>query len=300
VGRRAAGGKLNTLVSLRHTTRYLYDRLVALGPHEIRLKPAPARRTAVASYTLAVRPAPHTMHAYFDAAGNDVARVIFHDKASLLEIDVALTADLAPINPFDFLVDPGAERFPLAYSDAARPDLAPFLATGGSRERLGRWLEDLRSAEKPDGSDTIDLLARINERVKRDIAYVTRIEHGVRSSEETVMLRSGSCRDSSWLLTETLRHLGIAARFVSGYLIQLSGSTPDAPATDSADLHAWAEAYVPGAGWIGLDPTSGMFAAEGHLALARGATPALAAPVTGSVEPCNSQMQFSMSVQRLP
>jgi transglutaminase-like putative cysteine protease len=264
------------------------------------LKPAPARRTAVASYTLAVRPARHTIHGYYDAAGNDVARVVFHDKVSLLEIDVALTADLAPVNPFDFLVDPGAERFPIAYPEATRPDLAPFLATRGSGERLGRWLEELRSAEKPEGSDTIDLLARINERVKRDIAYVTRIEHGVQSSEETVRLRSGSCRDSSWLLTEALRHLGIAARFVSGYLIQLSSSAADAPATDSADLHAWAEAYVPGAGWIGFDPTSGMLAAEGHLPLARGATPALAAPVTGSVEPCNSQMQFSMSVQRLP
>jgi len=297
---RSAGRTLNTLVSLRHSTRYLYDRPVTLGPHEIRLKPAPVRRTPVASYTLEVRPARHTMHAYYDAAGNDVARVVFQDKVALLEIDVALTADLAPINPFDFLVDPGAERFPLAYSEAARPDLAPFLATGGSDERLRRWLEDLRSAEKPEGSETIDLLARINDRVKRDIAYVTRIEHGVQSSEETLRLRSGSCRDSSWLLTETLRHLGIAARFVSGYLIQLSGSAVDSPATDSADLHAWAEAYVPGAGWIGFDPTSGMVAAEGHLPLARGATPALTAPVTGSVEPCNSQMQFAMSVQRLP
>src|SRR5688500_16338861 len=183
----------NTLVSLRHSTRYLYDRPVALGPHEIRLKPAPARRTAVASYTLAVRPARHTMHAYFDAAGNDVARVIFQDKVSLLEIDVALTADLAPLNPFDFLVEPGAERFPVAYSEAARPDLAPFLATGENGERLGRWLEDLRSAERPEGSDTIDLLVRMNERVKREIAYVTRIEDGVQSSEDTLRLRSGSC-----------------------------------------------------------------------------------------------------------
>lgn len=264
------------------------------------MKPAPVRRTPVASYTLAVRPARHTMHGYYDAAGNDVARVVFQDKVSLLEIDVALTADLAPINPFDFLVDPSAERLPVAYPEAARPDLAPYLATGGSGEWLGRWLDELRSAERPEGSDTIDLLARINQRVKRDIAYVTRTEHGVRSSDETVRLRSGSCRDSSWLLTETLRHLGIAARFVSGYLIQLSGSAPDAPATDSADLHAWAEAYVPGAGWIGLDPTSGMVAAEGHLPLARGATPALTAPVTGSVEPCDSQMEFAMSVQRLP
>jgi transglutaminase-like putative cysteine protease len=240
------------------------------------------------------------LHWYYDAAGSHVARVLFQDKIALLEIDVALTADLTPVNPFDFLVEPGAERFPLAYPDAAGPDLAPFLVTAASGERLQRWLKDLRSADRPEGRGTVDLLVLVNERVKRDIGYVTRMEHGVQSCEETLELRSGSCRDSSWLLTQILRHLGIAARFVSGYLIQLSGSAPDAPRADSADLHAWAEAYVPGAGWIGFDPTSGMLAAEGHIPLARTATPALAAPVTGSVEASNSQMQFSMSVQRLP
>lgn len=291
---------MSRLVSLRHNTRYLYDRPVTLGPHEIRLKPVPGCRTPVSSYTLAVRPAQHTMHSHYDAAGNHVTRVLFQEKISLLEIDVALIADLTPVNPFDFLVEPGAERYPLAYPDAARPDLAPFLATAGSGERLRRWLEDFRSSDRPEGRATVDSLVLINERVKRDIGYVTRMEHGVQSCEDTLKLRSGSCRDSGWLLTQVLRHLGIAARFVSGYLIQLSGSAPDAPKTDSADLHAWAEAYVPGAGWIGFDPTSGMLAAAGHIPLARASTPALAAPVTGSVEPCNSQMQFSMSVQRLP
>ena len=288
-----------TLVSLTHTTRYLYDRPVALGPHEIRLRPVPACRTPVPSYALAVRPARHTLHTYCDAAGSHVARVLFQEKIPLLEIDVALTADLAPVNPFDFLVEPGAERFPFEYPAAARPDLAPFLAVAESGERLARWLKEFRSAERPDGRGTVDLLVLINERIRRDIGYSLRMEEGVQSCEDTLRLQNGSCRDSSWLLAQVLRHLGIAARFVSGYLIQLSGSAPDAPRTDSADLHAWAEAYVPGAGWIGFDPTSGMLAAEGHIPLARAATPALAAPVTGSVEPCSSQMQFSMAVQRL-
>ncbi len=287
-------------VSLQHGTRYLYDHPVTLGPHEIRLKPAPAGRTPVLSYTLALRPAQHTLHWYYDAAGNPVARVLFQDKISLLEVNVALTADLTPVNPFDFLVEPGAERFPVAYPDAVRPDLAPFLATSGSGERIQRWLKDFQSQEKPDGRGTVELLVSINERVKRDVSYVTRMEHGVQTCDQTLALRSGSCRDSSWLLTQVLRHLGIAARFVSGYLIQLAGDAPDAPRTDSAELHAWSEAYLPGAGWIGFDPTSGMLAAEGHIPLARAATPALAAAVTGSVEPCNSQMQFSMLVQRLP
>ena len=291
---------MSILVSLRHDTRYLYDRPVTLGPHEIRLKPAPACRTPVLSYALALRPARHTLHSYYDAAGNPVARVLFQDKISQLEIDVALTADLTPVNPFDFLVEPGAERFPVAYPDAVRPDLAPFLATAESGEWLRRWLKDFQSQVKLDGRGTIELLVSINERIKRDVSYVTRMEHGVQSCEQTLSLRSGSCRDGSWLLTQVLRHLGIAARFVSGYLIQLEGNASDAPKTDSAELHALSEAYLPGAGWIGFDPTSGMLAAEGHIPLARAATPALAAPVTGSVEPCNSQMQFSMRVHRLP
>jgi len=291
---------MSMLVSLHHSTRYLYDRPVALGPHEIRLKPVPGCRTPVPSYSLAVQPAQHTMHWHHDAAGNNVARFLFQGKISQLEIDVKLTADLAPVNPFDFLVAPGAERFPLAYPNAVRPELQPFLSTTENGDRLQRWLQEFRSAEKPEGRGTIDLLAEINGRVKRDIGYVTRMEHGIQSCEDTLGQRSGSCRDSGWLLVQVLRHLGVAARFVSGYLIQLSGSAPDAPKADSAELHAWAEAYLPGAGWIGFDPTSGLLAAEGHIPLARAATPELAAPVTGSVEPSNSQMQFSMLVRRLP
>ncbi|HET9403854.1 MAG TPA: transglutaminase family protein [Burkholderiales bacterium] len=286
------------LVSLRHSTRYLYDRPVTLGPHEIRLKPVPGCRTPVSSYTLAVRPDRHTLHSHYDAAGNPVARVLFQDRITRLEVDVALTADLAPFNPFDFLVEPGAASYPLAYPGAARAELAPYLCADESGGRMRRWLQDFRSSDNPDGRDTVDLLVRINERIRRDIGYVTRMEQGVQSCEQTLELRSGSCRDSGWLLVQVLRHFGFAARFVSGYLIQLSGSAADAPRTDGADLHAWAEAYLPGAGWIGFDPTSGMLAAEGHIPLARAATPALAAPVTGSVEPCNSQMQSSMSVQR--
>ena len=289
---------MSVLVSLRHGTCYRYDRPVTLGPHEIRLKPAPACRTPVSAYSLAVRPARHTIHWHHDAAGNAVARVLFQDKVAQLEIDVEFTADLAPVNPFDFLVAPGAERFPPAYPDAVRPELQPFLSVAENGEGLQRWLADLRSGGL-DGRDTVSTLVGVNERIAHDIAYVTRMEHGIQSCDDTLRLKNGSCRDSGWLLVQVLRHLGIAARFVSGYLIQLSGTAPDAPRADGAELHAWAEAYLPGAGWIGFDPTSGMLAAEGHIPLARAATPALAAPVTGSVEPSNSQMQFSMSVRRL-
>lgn len=287
-------------VVLHHTTRYRYDRPVTLGPHEIRLRPAPVCRTPISAYALAVRPTGHTMHWYYDAASNPVARVLFQDRTALLEIEVEFTAELAPVNPLDFLVEPGAERYPFGYSDSARDDLSPFLAPAASDTELQRWLTAFRFSARPEGKATIDLLVGINRRLKQDIAYVTRLEQGVQSCDETLRLRRGSCRDTGWLLVQVLRHLGIGARFVSGYLIQLAGDAPDAPKADGADLHAWAEAYVPGAGWIGLDPTSGLLAAEGHIPLARAATPALAAPVTGSVEPCRSQLEFSMSLRRLP
>lgn len=291
---------MSVLVSVQHRTRYRYERAVALGPHEIRLKPAPAGRTPVTAYALAVRPAQHTMNWYHDAAGNPVARVLFPGKIQALEIDVDVTADLAPVNPFDFLVDPVAENYPFRYSATDRPDLAPFLATVENGAGLQRWLAGFQAPPASGPRGTVDFLTRINQQLSRDVAYVTRMEHGVQSCEDTLRLGRGSCRDSSWLLVLALRHLGVAARFVSGYLIQLAGDAPDAPKADGADLHAWCEAYLPGAGWIGFDPTSGLLTAEGHIPLARGSTPALAAPVTGTVEPSRTQMDFSMSVRRLP
>jgi len=285
-------------VSLQHTTRYRYDRPVTLGPHEIRLRPAPACRTPVPSYALAVKPERHSLHWYQDAAGSHVARVVFQERTPLLEITVELTAELTAINPFQFLVDPAASRYPFTYPDADGRELAPFLAIVESGGLLRDWLQRFQASEKPEGRDTVDLLVRVNERLKQGIAYVTRPEHGVQSCEETLGLRRGSCRDSGWLLAQILRHLGFAARFVSGYLIQLAGEGPDAPTTDRADLHAWAEVYLPGAGWVAFDPTSGLLASESHVPLARASTPGLAAPITGSVEPCRTQMDFSLSLRR--
>jgi len=284
-------------VVLRHQSRYRYDRPVALGPHEIRLRPVPDCRAPVTHYALDLRPERHSMHWYGDAAGNPVARVLFPGRTPVLEIDVLLSVDLSPGNPFDFLVDPEAERFPFEYPESARHDLAPFLDSAENGGRLAQWLNALAAEEKPHESATVDLLIRINRRLQREIAYITRHEHGVQTVEETLAQGSGSCRDSSWLLVQILRRLGIAARFVSGYLIQLAGA-PDGPKTDNADLHAWAEAYLPGAGWIGLDPTSGLLASESHIPLARASLPTLAAPVTGTVEPCRSEFEFSFSVQR--
>ena len=286
-------------VRLQHATRYRYDRPVTLGPHEIRLKPVPACATPVASYALTVKPEHHSTYWHQDAADNHVARVVFQEKTSVLEIAVELAADLVPINPFDFLVDPAAARFPFAYPDPVRRELAPLLAIAENGEQLRNWLDHFQATERPEGRDSVELMVRVSKRLSQDIAYVARPEHGVQPCDETLRLRRGSCRDSGWLLTQILRHLGFATRFVSGYLIELAGSGPGAARTDRADLHAWAEVYLPGSGWIGLDPTSALLAAEFHIPLARTSAPELAAPVVGSHEPCRTQMDFSMSLQRL-
>jgi len=286
-------------VRLQHATRYRYDRPVRLGPHEIRLKPVADCRTPVDSYSFTVRPEPLSTYWYQDASGNHVARALFHEPTAGLEIGVELRADIVPVNPFEFLVDPSAARFPPAYPEPDRRELAPLLAVAEDGRQLRNWLEQFQTAERPDGRDSVELLVRINERLKQDIAYIERPEHGVQSCDETLRLQRGSCRDSAWLLTQILRHLGFAARFVSGYLIHLGRADSGGRDTDRADLHAWTEVYLPGAGWIGLDPTSALLAAETHIALARAGAPDLAAPVVGSHEPCRSQMEFSMSLQRV-
>ena len=183
---------------------------------------------------------------------------------------------------------------------ALERELTPFLAVRPAGPQLAEYLKaiDLRAQR------VADFLVGLNQKLQRDIKYLIRMEPGVQTSEETLELGSGSCRDSAWLLVEILRHLGLAARFVSGFLIQLK---PDVKSLDGApgpehdftDLHAWAEVYLPGAGWVGLDPTSGLFAGEGHLPLAATPEPASAAPVSGSVDDCEVAFAHEMSVRRM-
>ena len=290
-------------VALAHRTSYGYDRLVNLSPHEIRLRPAPHCRTPILGYSLRVSPTQHFINWQQDPYGNFVARVVFPDSTDHLEVTVDLTADLSIVNPFDFFVEPYAETYPFRYSPEQGRELAPFLEIAPPGERVAAWLERFRAA-LPAGTPTVDALVELNRRLKEDVAYLVRMEPGVQASEATLEKASGSCRDSGWLLVEILRHLGIAARFASGYLIQLVADVKplDGPAgtdRDFTDLHAWAEAYVPGAGWIGLDPTSGLLAGEGHIPLACTALPGSAAPITGMADVANVTFDFAMSVTRI-
>jgi transglutaminase-like putative cysteine protease len=295
---------LSTQIALHHQTRYRYDRPVTLSPHEVRLRPAPHCRTPILSYSLNVRPEQHFINWQQDIFGNYIARFVFPEKARELEITVDLVADMTVVNPFDFFMESYADHFPFSYRNDLAKDLTPYLAIDERGPLLMQWLSEFRARHWQDGNNTIDFLVAINQQLSQRIKYLVRMEPGVQTGEQTLSLASGSCRDSGWLLVQLLRHCGVAARFVSGYLIQLTADVkaldgPTGPEHDFTDLHAWAEAYIPGAGWVGLDPTSGLLAGEGHIPLACTPSPASAAAIIGAVDPCETQFDFAMSVTRI-
>ncbi len=287
-------------VAINHKTEHLFDRPVRMSPHIVRLRPAPHTRTPIESYSLRVLPGNHFINWQQDPFGNYLARLVFPEPARALSFEVDVVAEIVVINPFDFFVESYAEKYPFAYPPGLRKELAPYLEITEDGPRLAQWL-----AKVDRGSQDINtFLVNLNQRLQRDIAYSIRMEAGIQSGEETLDKALGSCRDTGWLLVQILRHLGLAARFVSGYLLQL---TPDekpleGPAGtdhDFTDLHAWAEVYVPGAGWLGLDPTSGLFAGEGHIPLACTPHPLSAAPITGATDKCEVEFRFSNSVRRI-
>jgi uncharacterized protein (DUF2126 family)/transglutaminase-like putative cysteine protease len=291
---------MSILVSLHHVTRYLYDRPVMLGPQVIRLRPAPHCRTRVESYSLKVAPAEHFVNWQQDPHGNWLARYVFPNRTREFAINVDLLADLAVLNPFDFFVEPYAEQFPFAYPPALKDQLGAFREAAAAGPRMAAFL----LATPRESRNTVQFLVDLNSRVHREIHYGIRMEPGVQTPEQTFEARSGSCRDSAWLLVEVLRHQGLAARFVSGYLLQLKPDVKplDGPAgaeRDFTDLHAWAEVYLPGAGWIGLDPTSGLFCGEGHLPLAAAPHYSSAAPISGLVEPAEVKFSFELTLARM-
>ncbi|WP_301103335.1 transglutaminase family protein [Propionivibrio sp.] len=287
-------------VALNHVTHYRYDRLVALSPQVVRLRPAPHSRTPILSYSLKVTPAEHFINWQQDPQGNYLARLVFPEKTREFRVEVDLVAEMSVINPFDFFPEPYAEKFPFKYEAEQRNELLPYLHTLPLTPKVGEFIATIPRKPMP----SVDFLVDINQRVQHVVGYVIRLEPGVQSPEETLTLGSGSCRDSAWLLVQVLRHLGLAARFVSGYLIQLvpdikSLDGPSGTDVDFTDLHAWCEVYLPGAGWVGLDPTSGLFAGEGHIPVACSPQPSSASPISGFTSKCECEFGHSMSIERV-
>lgn len=307
-------------VALEHRTSYEFAEPVHVYPHTIRLRPAPHSRTPIPSYALRIEPAEHFLNWQQDPFGNWLARVVFPDKVSRLDITVDLTADMTVINPFDFFVEDWAATFPFAYPEQVRADLAPYLQPvddgdegSGPAAEVSAWLEEVlpsvltapRDAAIGEGTRIVDFIVGLNRAVRERVDYTVRLEAGVQTPQRTLERGIGSCRDSAWLLVSALRQLGLAARFVSGYLVQLTADQGavgaeglDGPAEDFTDLHAWAEVYIPGAGWIGLDATSGLLCGEGHIPLACTPHPVSAAPISGATAPTQVTFDFSNTVTR--
>ncbi len=302
-------------VALNHKTQYKYDRPVKLGAQVVRLRPAPHSRTRVLSYSLRITPEKHFINWQQDPQSNYLARLAFSEATREFCVEVDLVVEMAVLNPFDFFLEPEARNFPFGYDPALDHELAPFKVKKPATPQLLKYLGDVKRellnggtanqrATHAPGPGTIDFLVALNQKLWKDIKYTIRLEPGVQTPEDTLQSASGSCRDSAWLLVQVLRHLGLASRFVSGYLIQLKADVksldgPSGATEDFTDLHAWCEVYLPGAGWIGLDPTSGLLAGEGHIPLAATPEPQSAAPISGLVEDCKCDFGFAMTVTRI-
>jgi uncharacterized protein (DUF2126 family) len=291
---------LSIHIDLTHVTHYRYDRLVTLSPQVVRLRPAPHCRTRILGYSLKVQPGGHFINWQQDPQANYLARLVFPQPTRELRIEVDLIAEMSVLNPFDFFLAPYAEVFPFNYDANDRRELMPYLVKAPATPLIEAYLAGISR----ESCRTMDFLVGVNQRLAAEIRYVIRLEPGVQFPEETLAKRSGSCRDSAALLVQLMRHVGLAARFVSGYLIQL---VPDVKALDGpvgakedfTDLHAWCEVYLPGAGWIGLDPTSGLLAGEGHIPLACTPEPSAAAPISGEVDECETSFEHRMVVRRV-
>ncbi|TPG59610.1 transglutaminase family protein [Roseomonas nepalensis] len=273
-------------VLLTHVTTYRYDRPVLLGPQTIRLSPAPHAPAVIRRHALTVEPGNHRLLHRRDPQGNPESLAVFDGRVESFTITAALEAELVPVNPFAFLLEGGADRWPFAYEPLLAAELAPNLRPPAA----GAGLAALVPRPAPGREETIPALLALARRVAGEIRYIRRDEPGVWEAEEVVARGEGSCRDTGWLLVHAFRAMGIAARFCSGYLLDTNEGT--------AELHAWAEAFLPGAGWVGFDPTSGLLAAEFHLPLSAASDPRLAAPVSGTHEACG--VAFSASLSLVP
>ena len=287
-------------VALNHVTHYRYDRLVELGPQVVRLRPAPHSRTRILSYSMRVTPAEHFLNWQQDPQSNYMARLVFPSPTTEFRVEVDLIAEMAVLNPFDFFVESYAEKYPFSYRKEERHELAPFLEASADGDQFADFVLSIDTTPRR----TIDFLVQLNQRLQKEIKYLIRMEPGVQAPEDTLIKGCGSCRDTSWLLVQLLRHMGFATRFVSGYLIQLKADVkaldgPSGTEQDFTDLHAWCEVYLPGAGWVGLDPTSGLMAGEGHIPLACSPDPTSAAPITGSLGEAEVKFAHAMSVTRI-
>ncbi len=261
-------------LDISHVTEYVFQDRVSLLPHRLLLRPRENHNVRIESSVLEILPA-HTVQWKRDVLDNSVAVVSFSEPSDRLRIHSTVVIQHYEDNPFDFLVDDYAFIHPFDYSMEERAELAPFLKAVYPADQgvVQNWLNGL-GLQQP--METFALLDRMNHEIAGRFFYQMREEQGVQAPALTLARNSGSCRDFAALFLEACRHLGLASRFVSGYLY--------AAATEAgnASTHAWAEVYLPGAGWKGFDPTSGEVTGNRHIGVAVASHPEAVPPVAGS------------------
>ncbi|MDQ7830107.1 MAG: transglutaminase family protein [Desulfovibrionaceae bacterium] len=254
-----------------HETSYRYSRPVFLEPHVVRLTPLDAAAQRLAVFELEVSPPPAGRCAILDASGNPATRLWFDGLHQTLTVHTRFEARTLRANPFDYLLDPAAARLPLRLSEAENKALGPYLAARGC-PACGGLCTELAAAA---GGLPVEFLSRLTDWLYRNVRVTARQAPGVWEPARTLGLLRGACRDVALVFLEVCRQAGLPARFVSGY------QAGDAN-QDDRDLHAWPEAYLPGAGWRGYDPTLGLAVADAHLAVCAAHHPELCMPLAGT------------------
>jgi len=278
-------------LNISHVTEYLFATSVSLLPHRLRVRPLESHSLRIESSTLTITPA-HTVRWYRDTLGNSVATVSFSELSNVLRVLSEVAIAVYEDAPLDFLIEDYAASCPFDYIIDENPDLAPFQQSvyWNDRPLLRDWLTRLGLLQRP--IDTFALLSRLNCEIANHFTYQVREEEGVQSPAQTLALNSGSCRDFAALFMEACRYMGLASRFVSGYL-HMTGND-----AGNATTHAWAEVYLPGPGWKGFDPTSGLITGNQHIPVAVARRPEAVPPVSGSyVGPAGQRPSLTVSVR---
>ncbi len=269
-------------ISVDHLTEYQYEHPVGFGEHSLYLRPRESQTVHVQSFSLQCRPEGRVRWMR-DCFNNVVAVVSFGlVESSVLSFHCKMSFDVAEENPFDFILESRASQFPFSYDEREKSALSPYLeAEESERWRVLDWVRGVLG-ESTQSRETIAFLTDLNLAIHRHIAYERRDDEGVQTANETLARERGSCRDLAELFVATSRQLGMAARFVSGYLYE-----PTPPEGEHAfnraagSMHAWAEVYLPGAGWLGFDPTNGLLTDHHFLPAAVASRPQWVSPIQG-------------------
>ena len=268
-------------LQIHHETIYHYQKAVKFRAHQLRIRPIEDHEKRILSFELKIEPE-HRIRWASDQFQNPVAYVEFLKPSKKLSITSHLQVELGEMNPFDFILEPYSLRLPFQYSETEAVDLAPYITPlyPQDRQRILDWIKpflDLQGEAK-----TMEFLTAVNRAIPKLMSYEVRIETGTQTPGKTLQSRSGACRDFAVLLMETARHLGMAARFVSGYIPNVQESTEKTFNIAAGAMHAWTQIYLPGAGWKDFDPTAGILTSHDHLRVAVGRTPEQTTPILGA------------------